>query len=70
MALTTRGPITYPTGFLEYFQSSVLGGISLSVPLMKSERDFLTTSSVPQSSEKFLIDNPSKRHSFLFCSSL
>ncbi len=44
-------------GGLEYFQSLVLGGIGLSVPLMMSERDLLTTPSVSQSSEKVLVDN-------------
>ncbi len=39
---------------LEYFQSSVLSGIGLSVPLMmSSERDLLTTPSVSQSLGEF-----------------
>ncbi len=42
----------------------MLGGIGLSMPLMMSERDILTTPSVSQSLEQVLVDNCSKRHSF------
>jgi hypothetical protein len=47
-------------------QSSVLGGIGLSVPLMMSERDLLTrTFCLSELGESF-VDNCSKRHSFRF----
>ncbi len=48
----------------------MLGRTGLSVPLKMSKRDLLTAPTVSQSSEKNLVDNHSKKHSFRLCSSL
>jgi hypothetical protein len=54
---------------LEDFQSSVPGGIGLSVPLMMSQKQiFWHTPSVSQSLEKASVDNCSKRQSFCLAS--
>ncbi len=61
----SRGDWYGTAGALEYFQSSVLGGIGLSMPLMmSSERDLLTALSVSPSLDLFRLNNCSKRHSF------